>query len=137
MTLQPTFFALSCSVQLPGFSLTGPFRPPQNPSAPIVFSANPSGMNTYKKRVRNPFQMNTCRTLDLKSLCFQHLQKIGGGGWLLLTSTPSRSPAVSFRQPSLYDFGKFGSAFTSRICIVCRRVCPEISSTHWYASSVP
>src|SRR5262249_30562095 len=34
-------------------------------------------------------------------------------------------------------FGKFGSAFTSRICGVWRRVCPEISSTHWYPSRVP
>ena len=43
-------------------------------------SPKSSGMNTYKKCVRKPFRMNTYKTLDLKSLCFQHLQKIGGGG---------------------------------------------------------
>jgi len=37
-------------------------------------------MNTYKKCACNPFRMNTCGAKDLKSLCFQHLQKKGEGG---------------------------------------------------------
>src|SRR5262245_34909171 len=36
-------------------------------------------MNTYKKRACNPCRMNTCKSLDLKSLCFQHLQESGEG----------------------------------------------------------
>jgi hypothetical protein len=43
-----------------------------------------SKMNTYKKRVRNPFRMNTCGAKDLKSLCFQHLQKTGGRGVIIV-----------------------------------------------------
>src|SRR5258707_6658574 len=38
-------------------------------------------MNTYKKTPVSAFRMNTCGAKDLKSLCFQHLQKIGGGGY--------------------------------------------------------
>src|SRR5882724_1823747 len=52
-------------------------------------SRKSSAMNTYKKCACNPFRMNTCKTLDLKSLCFQHLQKIGGGAELL-PLVPSR-----------------------------------------------
>jgi len=33
--------------------------------------------------------MNTCRTLDLKYLCFQHLQKIGGGGVIMVNQHPA------------------------------------------------
>jgi hypothetical protein len=40
-------------------------------------------MNTYKKCASNPCRMNTCGAKDLKSLCFQHLQKTGGGVGLL------------------------------------------------------
>ncbi len=32
-------------------------------------------MNTYKKCVCNPFRMNTCKTLDLKYLCFNTYKK--------------------------------------------------------------
>ena len=42
-------------------------------------------------------------------------------------SPPHRS---DLEQRSDYCLGKFGSAFTSRICSVCRLVCPEISNTH-------
>src|SRR5437899_4233695 len=45
-------------------------------------SLTPFRMNTYKKCTANPRRINTCGAKDLKSLCFQHLQKIGGGGWL-------------------------------------------------------
>ncbi len=30
------------------------------------------------------FRMNTYKSLDLKSLCFQHLQKTGGGGVIMV-----------------------------------------------------
>ena len=54
-------------------------------------SLNSSGMNTCKKSVSKSFRMNTCKTKDLKSLYFQHLQKTGGGGgWLWLTAYPMR-----------------------------------------------
>src|SRR5258708_16864302 len=46
-------------------------------------SRKSSVMNTYKKCVRNSFRMNTCKTLDLKYLCFQHLREIGGGGLIM------------------------------------------------------
>src|SRR5882724_11842563 len=49
-------------------------------------SRKSSVMNTYKKCACNPLKMNTCKTLDLKYLCFQHLKKIGEGvGVILLT----------------------------------------------------
>src|SRR5258707_3811787 len=61
-------------------------------------SRKSSVMNTYKKCVRKPFRMNTYKTLDLKSLCFQHLQKIGGGGW---GSSVNQNPESSLKEPRL------------------------------------
>jgi len=40
-------------------------------------------MNTYKNAPVTPFRMSTCGAKDLKSLCFQHLQKKGRGGWAI------------------------------------------------------
>src|SRR5256885_7652509 len=53
-------------------------------------SRKSSVMNTYKKCVCNPFRMNTCKTLDLKYLCFQHLRKIGGGGVIMVNQHPAK-----------------------------------------------
>src|SRR5260221_2298336 len=69
--------------------------PPRNSSVSIgaegflsfpSSSLTPFRMNTYKKCANNPCRMNTCGAKDLKYLCFQHLQKIGGGGWLSIVS---------------------------------------------------
>ncbi len=53
-------------------------------------SRKSSAMNTYKKRACNPFRMNTCKTLDLKSLCFQHLQKKGRGWVIMVNQHPAK-----------------------------------------------
>jgi len=46
---------------------------------------NLSKMNTYAKRAANPRGMNTCKSLDLKVSCNEHLQKNGGRGGLIVT----------------------------------------------------
>lgn len=35
------------------------------------------------------------------------------------------------RGPEAYFFGKFGSAFTSSICAMCRLECAAMKSIHW------
>src|SRR6267154_3119210 len=64
-------------------------------------SRKSSVMNTYKKCVRNSFRMNTCKTLDLKYLCFQHLREIGGWGVILLTRFLGSLLASLFRYFSV------------------------------------
>src|SRR5256885_1693893 len=86
---------------------------PQN-SGQIKNSANSRGMNTYKKCVRIPFRMNTCKTLDLKSLCFQHLQK-KGRGWVIMVN---RAPDEGARPEEHRDEG---SLSTSRATIYLER----------------
>jgi hypothetical protein len=66
---------------------------------PSKSRVSPFKMNTYKKSFRKPFRMNTYKSLDLKSLCFQHLQKIGGGGLLWLTKATHTAPRGS-RSPT-------------------------------------
>jgi hypothetical protein len=53
-------------------------------------SRKSSAMNTYKKCVCNPFRMNTCKTWDLKYLCFQHLQKKGRGWVIMVNQHPAK-----------------------------------------------
>src|SRR5256885_11459871 len=65
-------------------------RPHARNSDQIRNSANSRGMNTYKKCVRIPFRMNTCKTLDLKSLCFQHLQEKGRGWVIMVNQHPAK-----------------------------------------------
>src|SRR5579871_127040 len=61
-------------------------------------SSKSSTMNTYEKCFCNLFRMNTCGTKDLKSLCYQHLQKTGGGGRLWLTSHQPSPPGDGSRR---------------------------------------
>ena len=46
--------------------------------------SNLSEMNTYAKCAANPCAMCTYKIIGLKVSCHEHLQKIGGGGRLLL-----------------------------------------------------
>jgi len=82
---------------------------PERPSGaegflPLSFpssSLSPFRMNTYKKCADNPRRINTCGAKDLKSLCFQHLRKIGGGGWLSIVSPSLLHPSENRAQRTL------------------------------------
>src|SRR5437762_14335744 len=50
---------------------------------------------------------------------------------------PARRLCLCVNLYPFYFFGKFGSAFTSLICLVCRSLCAAMSRTNSYPSSLP
>jgi hypothetical protein len=49
------------------------------PALSLLFTAKSRRIRTYEKRTRNPFRMNTSKTLDLKSFRIRTYKKTGGG----------------------------------------------------------